>query len=223
MTLSFEGAEGYGAEATGGRGGQVIIVTSSEDSGEGTLRWAIEEFDGPRTIVFEVNDIYLESNIHLRDGDVTIAGQTAGGVQVRGGTIAIYDSNVIMRGMMFRPGDHGDGLVDNGDIAEFVHDQRLTYYIENRHAGIECAIGILKDELHLPAKLEQRLALQRPYIDFPVTIAVTNFAMVWCNRPHDDFAQGGLAATAFTNQTETFSCLNVKRDIVDREQLAIGT
>ncbi len=59
MTLSFEGAEGFGAEATGGRGGQIIRVTNSNDSGEGSLRWAIENFSGPRIIVFDVAEVNL--------------------------------------------------------------------------------------------------------------------------------------------------------------------
>ncbi len=110
MTLSFEGAEGFGAEATGGRGGQVIYVTNSNNSGVGSLRWAIEDVSGPRTIVFAVNKVNLTTNIQLLDGDVTIAGQTAGGVEVTGGTIRFQDSNVIMRGMIFRAGDSATGF-----------------------------------------------------------------------------------------------------------------
>lgn len=109
MTLSFPGAIGYGANTTGGRGGQVIKVTNSNDTSVGSLRWAIEDFTGPRIIIFDVNEVNLEDNISLRDGDVTIAGQTAGGVQVTGATVKIKASNVIMRGMMFRPGDGPTG------------------------------------------------------------------------------------------------------------------
>ena len=106
---SFEGAEGYGAFATGGRGGQIIKVTNSNDSGIGSLRWALEQVSGPRIIVFEVNEVNLDSSIVIRDGDVTIAGQTAGGVQVAGAPLRIVDSNVIIQGIMFRPGDAVDG------------------------------------------------------------------------------------------------------------------
>lgn len=39
---------------TGGRGGEVYIVTSLADDGmPGTLRYGIEKLDGPRTIIFK--------------------------------------------------------------------------------------------------------------------------------------------------------------------------
>ncbi|MDH3666966.1 MAG: tandem-95 repeat protein [Paracoccaceae bacterium] len=101
--------EGYGANTTGGRGGQIIKVTTSADSGVGSLRWALEDVSGPRIIVFEVNEVNLTSSLVIRDGDVTVAGQTAGGVQVSGAPLRIVDSNVIIQGMIFRPGDDVDG------------------------------------------------------------------------------------------------------------------
>ncbi len=69
MADSFQGAEGYGAVATGGRGGQVVKVTNGNDSGEGSLRWALEEVSGPRIVVFDgVNDIQLQDNINILGG-----------------------------------------------------------------------------------------------------------------------------------------------------------
>lgn len=51
---AFPGAEGYGRMTTGGRGGEVYIVTSLADDGmPGTLRYGIEKLDGPRTIIFK--------------------------------------------------------------------------------------------------------------------------------------------------------------------------
>lgn len=107
QSSAFPGAEGYGANATGGRGGSVLHVTSLADSGDGSLRWALSQF-GARTIVFDISgSIQLKSEIVVQNGDVTIAGQTAPGegITIEGSRLRLKASNVIVRGMHFRPGD----------------------------------------------------------------------------------------------------------------------
>ncbi|WP_170575903.1 right-handed parallel beta-helix repeat-containing protein, partial [Ruegeria atlantica] len=107
--IAFDGAIGFGSATVGGRGGEIVKVTSLADSGPGTLRWALEELDGPRIVVFEVSgQINLEDAIQV-NGDVTIAGQTSPeGITITGAKLRIVESNVIIRGLHFRPGD-GDG------------------------------------------------------------------------------------------------------------------
>ena len=113
---AFPGAVGQGAAATGGRGGDVYHVTNlldyASDQGEaeieGSLRHAIQSAAGPRTIVFDVGgSIKLQAPLEIRDGNLTIAGQTApGGVTVWGYPLNVSNaSNVVIRYLRVRTGD----------------------------------------------------------------------------------------------------------------------
>ncbi|MCU0377299.1 MAG: pectate lyase [Bacteroidales bacterium] len=124
---AFPGAEGYGRYTSGGRGGEVYIVTNLKDSvnkpPEGSLRWALNK-PGPKTIVFAVSGtIELKRGLDITKGDVTIAGQTApgDGICIKNFTVSVEADNVIIRYIRFRcgigsvAGDPSDAITGIGN------------------------------------------------------------------------------------------------------------
>lgn len=113
---AFPGAEGYGAYATGGRGGEVYEVTNLNDSGEGSLRDAVSKPN--RIVIFRVSGtIHLKSPLRIQ-GNITIAGQTApgDGICVSGYPTIVEGDNVIIRYMRFRLGDQNSLQSDSFNI-----------------------------------------------------------------------------------------------------------
>lgn len=112
---AFPGAEGGGAYSFGGRGGKVYVVTSLEDDGVGSLRWACEQ-GGARMVVFNVSGIIrLKRPLIIRAPYITIAGQTApgDGVCVAGESVWINTHDVVIRYMRFRRGETNVGRRDD--------------------------------------------------------------------------------------------------------------
>ena len=107
---AFPGAEGFGAVASGGRGGDVSIVTTLEPFGAGSLGDALDpEVCRPRVVVFRVSGV-IPGEFDLTCGDITIAGQTApgAGVTIRGridGYGAAPGGNIVIRHLRVRPAE----------------------------------------------------------------------------------------------------------------------
>ena len=121
---AFPGAFGFGRNTTGGRGGYVYEVTNLNSSGPGSLAYGLEELSGARTIIFKVGGIIHHSGsdiISVRNGDVTIAGQTApgDGILIRG-ELRIQASNVIVRHIRLRS--------DNGTTGTNLANVRIAAY-----------------------------------------------------------------------------------------------
>jgi len=121
---AFPGAEGFGASAVGGRGGDVYIVTSLDDTWGGSLRYGIETANGPRTIVFEVSGtIELQSPLEVDKSNITIAGQTApgDGITLSGYNLKLKEDHLIVRHLRSRLGDQHQNAVDAVHVSEGSH------------------------------------------------------------------------------------------------------
>ena len=108
---AFPTAEGAGAKASGGRGGEVIYVTNRKAKGKGSLRSALLT-KGPRTILFAVGGRFnIDNGITLGEkkgktikyqySNFTLAGQTAnklGGVHLTHSKERDSDNNVATKG-----------------------------------------------------------------------------------------------------------------------------
>ncbi|MFM9033340.1 MAG: Ig-like domain-containing protein [Mycobacterium sp.] len=104
---AFPGAEGFGANATGGRGGSVVYVTNLNADGPGSLQWAIDQ-PGARYVLFKVSGV-INTQIHLTNGNVTIAGQTSpGGITVRG---FVTDESPYQDQEVRAPGDFAENWI----------------------------------------------------------------------------------------------------------------
>lgn len=133
--VAFPGAGGFGKDASGGRGGDVLFVTNTNNSGAGSFRAAVEA-SGARTIVFRVGGtITLTSNLVVENGDLTIAGETApgDGILLKGDIFQVKAPNVIVRYIRSRYGGSGEGT---GDAMSVYASTRDVYDVIFDHCSI---------------------------------------------------------------------------------------
>ena len=104
---AFPGAEGMAGAIEGGRGGQVLKVTTLAADGPGSLQAALD-VEGPRVIVFDVSGVIEADELIITHGQVTIAGESApgAGITIDGRLSAAYEfgtDDIIVRHIRVRP------------------------------------------------------------------------------------------------------------------------
>lgn len=159
---AFPGAEGFGAQSIGGRGGRVLFVTNLNDSGPGSLRAAIES-DGHRTVIFRASGtIPLKSTLVIRKPFIMIAGQTApgDGICLKNHALTIAADHVIVRHIRCRPGDNAKAESDSMSIssghdiivdhcsASWSVDETLSASSSGRLGNVTVQWCIISESLH---------------------------------------------------------------------------
>src|SRR5690606_32642643 len=135
---AFPGAEGFGRDALGGRGGEVCHVTTLADSGPGSLRDCVSQSN--RTVVFDVGGwITLSSNLGITQNNLTLAGQTApgNGIGIRGRKVSIGGSDIVLRFLRVR----------RGILETTARDDAMTVASGAENVIVDhCSIGFGTDE-----------------------------------------------------------------------------
>ena len=158
--LAFPGAMGWAAHTPGGRGGQIIKVTTLNADGPGSFLEALNT-RGPRIIVFEVGGVsdLGRHEIKITEPYLTVAGQTApspGITFIRGG-FQIHAHDVIIQHIRVRVGEAGapkksgwatDGLSTAGGAHDVIVDHCSVTWAtdENMSMSGERFVGPTADD-----------------------------------------------------------------------------
>ena len=125
----FPGATGYGTQTVAGRGTvgvsgsttvyKVTLLTDSNPSVVGELRYGVETVTGPRVIIFEVSGVIeLHRVLTIRNSNpfITIAGQTAPapGITLKNAGINVQSHDVLVQHIAIRPGKRPKGAAGAG-------------------------------------------------------------------------------------------------------------
>ncbi len=155
-TPAFPEAQGFGAFTKGGRGGEVFIVTTTEDYGvnepviKGSFREAVEA-DIPRTVVFEVSGIIeLKRPLKIEHPYITIAGQTApgDGICLKDYSFSVTADESIVRYLRVRLGDVHRLESDAIDIGSVVDNSGQLSDIPSSNVIVDhCSAGWATDEM----------------------------------------------------------------------------
>ena len=142
-------AEGFGANAKGGAGGTVLLVTRLDDdpkhATEGSLRWALKQ-KGPRIVRFAVGgDVILRDHIIVKEPFLTDRRLHGAGPRAHSQReLEFKDTHdIIVRRLRIRLGDE-------------------TVLRKNREAGLSWSQGVRRTRLHLVER--QRAHPLRPLL-----------------------------------------------------------
>ena len=138
------GTPGWAADTVGGRGGQIIKVTTLMATGPGSLAEALQA-KGPRVVVFEVGGIIdlAGKSLNITEPFLTIAGQTApapGITLIRGQLACKKVHDVIIQHIRVRAGEAGHAKKSGYEVHGIDHNGAWNVIIDH------CSMSWATDE-----------------------------------------------------------------------------
>ncbi|HWD29594.1 MAG TPA: hypothetical protein VG387_20650 [Rhizomicrobium sp.] len=146
--LAFPGALGWAAHTPGGRGGQIIKVTTLNADGPGSFLEAVRT-KGPRIVVFEVGGVIdlSKHELKIEEPFLTIAGQTAPspGITFIKGGFQVGAHDVIVQNIRVRVGEAGaekksgwetDGLSTEGGAYNVIFDHNSVTWATDENMSM---------------------------------------------------------------------------------------
>lgn len=216
---AFPGAEGFGANTPGGRGGEIVKVTNLNDSGPGSLRAAVtapprhyfsnpEQYQyeseeayiqrldasGGRIVVFDVSGIInLESTLIISYPFMTIAGETSpGGILVTGHQTTLNAHDIIMRFMRFRVGSHR--------IADGADPEKLdSMSILGSHWATNDAYNIIVDHSSFSWGVDETLTLTGGVLNTTVQWSIVSEGLSHAGHPKGEHSKGLMVSGKYVN------------------------
>jgi len=148
--LAFPGAHGFGEYASGARGGTIVYVTNTNDSGAGSFRSAVGTANS--IVLFSVGGTISLASAVTCANNLTIAGQTApgGGIAIIGHEVSFsVKTNEIVRYLRIRPGSiasSGEDGINMGDGTNLIFDhcsiEFAPYNTIDAHGNYTCGNDI---------------------------------------------------------------------------------
>ena len=170
-------------------------------------------------ILQQIHHLRLDRHVQRRDrlvadDQLRVDGERAGDADAL--ALAAGEFVRIAHHVPGRQADHLQQLLDPRAlflaVCDAVHLQRLGDDVADRHARIERRIGILEDDLDLPADHPHLPPLQGG----DVGAVEFDAARGRLDQPHDQAAGGGFAAARFADHGQRLALIDVEADIIDR-------
>lgn len=218
---AFPGAQGFGSESVGGRGGAIIKVTNLNDSGEGSFRSAVMS-SGARIVVFEVSGIInLKSQIYVKNPYLTVAGETSpGGVLITGFPFYLSTNDVVIRHMRFRVGSH---RITDGSNADPETLDSFGIWGDSVPGGAgNDAYNIILDHVSLGWGVDENMGISYRAHDITIQRSIIANALENAGHPKGEHSKGLLISQKFKGSANISVHHNLFAHNRDRNPLVSG-